>query len=455
MKYFFINALVRTRRGCKGKRDCLPHRLMSANLRSLVPHICHQTRAQEALRVVVFLISHGADARAVNNVGDTPLDIAIRLTRGFSKTRGLLISILDSSKHEVKGGALFIVPGNPRITDMDNEDADGVPEYQCPEVRVRGMRFLPSRRIARARGKREISDTQRDDNRPTPISFTNGVGELTSALPRGDHEALIGGAQYRLAERFSSYRRPRSVQARDTAGAQDPARSRTHVERRRGCNTSIAVMFKDFRMGKSSAVLSNRRTQDRASAISGAQPTTTCTMRRVETTLGRMEARKWPTTSSSYNLSKTNLFHCRRRGNRIDGKEEYVWECTDVYDKRVKRSARGNNNRKGTPSLSNSEALEKISQWLRRSARNASAMPPPSGHAVGGHLTETSSFVAADSRSDIYDALHAIKGESPGELISADRLRGALCRTGQYFQAADMDALLQEIDPKNTGWVAA
>lgn len=105
------------------------------------------------------------------------------------------------------------------------------------------------------------------------------------------------------------------------------------------------------------------------------------------------------------------------------------------------------------PSVPDSEARRQISEWLRESAGTASAVPPATAHGAGEYLVETSSYVAAGRRSDVYKALQAIKGDGRGELISAEKLRTTLCRVGQPLLPNEMDELLQETDPTGTGCV--
>ncbi|CAM9471414.1 unnamed protein product, partial [Scytosiphon promiscuus] len=106
------------------------------------------------------------------------------------------------------------------------------------------------------------------------------------------------------------------------------------------------------------------------------------------------------------------------------------------------------------PSIPDREARRQISEWLRESAGTASAVPPATGHGAGEHLVETSSYVAANRRSEVYNSLQAIKGDGRGELISAERLRAVLCRVGQPLLPNEMDDLLRENDPTGTGYVS-
>ncbi|KAG5175514.1 hypothetical protein JKP88DRAFT_283468 [Tribonema minus] len=66
--------------------------------------------AEGALQLVVYLMARGADARVADGAGRTALDLATRGTAGYPRAQRLLVGVLDSSKYQVEGDALYIVP---------------------------------------------------------------------------------------------------------------------------------------------------------------------------------------------------------------------------------------------------------------------------------------------------------------------------------------------------------
>lgn len=412
-------------------------------------------RAQESLRVIVFLMSHGADARAVNNLGETPLEIGSRLTCGFPKSRSLLLSILDSSKYQSTGGAMFIVPGKPQLISAQDESYDDVSEPQARAVTARGLMFSPSGRNRRAKTKTDIAEFRRPcTSVPALSSLRVGPILKVSVLPRGDHEVALGGLSHCFAASIDSHRR--QYRKHDRLG---PSRGRKGT-RNRGINPSsgggtglstqgreVAVMFSGFRLGKSSAMFmdESKRKGNRTGTVS--RPATSpagfdshmapnsCMEKPLITSWGtnKKTAKQDAWLFSTANKSPKRREYREERGGR---------RRAEISSGHVKPL-----------SMPDSEARRKISGWLRDSAGTASAVPPAAAHGAGEYLVETSSYVAASHRSDVYNALKEIKGKTRGELISNEKLRNILCRIGQPLLTHEMDELLREADPGETGYV--
>lgn len=413
--------------------------------------------------MVVFLMSYGADARAANNVGETPMDIVSRVTSGFPKARKLLVSILDSSKYEVSAGTIFIVPGQPQVTTMEEEsvDEDIMPEHACPPVcGAGGVRFSPSRRNRRARKEQEVLNSRRPPVKAAAAtcSFGRETIERVSALPSGDHETMVGGGRHCLAADLAPPSRGHDRGASRCASAGENvcrttyrcARNPKHggEGERAYRNPEAGVLFKDFRMGRRSAMLVSNPKQPRV--CTGGVPDThlrpaTCPMQdhravrcRTKTVITR------PTTT----IEGFGIKVAKSRGVRRLRRQ---WDTRGACGKKME-AARGSRRNAG-PSVPDSEVRRQISEWLRQSVGTVSVLPPSAGHSVRGHLVETSSFVATGQRSDVYKALRAIKGEGQGELISAEKLQAALCRKGQPLLPEEMNELLREADPCDTGYV--
>ncbi|CAM9623267.1 unnamed protein product, partial [Hapterophycus canaliculatus] len=462
-------------------------------------------RAQEALRVVVFLMSHGADARAVNHLGETPLELGSRLTAGFPKSRSLLLSILDSSKYQVTGGTIFIVPApvdgkaqpaQQQLLESVREDGQGeddelataaVPRGRSADAiagliattTARGVTFSPSRRNRRAKKRYELAKSRLPYVAAAAPSFGEGrcrsgssrrpgnssrTVATTLALPRGDHEAALGGPRHRLAAGHGARC------SRDDFGScgVGGVGAEVGIWRQTSGAGAVGVNFKNYRMGRSSGVFAHGGLKRRRRACASGRPAS-CP----ESTDG----------GDSCGLAQ------RARNNRGDGsgdprsravvaaaaaRNQRRRPATTVVDHRGRTRARsdGKKNKKGRPfaerrgqgvedddgargpSIPDREARRQISEWLRESAGTASAVPPATAHGAGEHLIETSSYVAASRRSEVYKSLQAIKGDGQGELISAERLRSVLCRVGQPLLPNEMDELLRENDPTGTGYVS-
>lgn len=433
---------------------------------------------------MVFLMSHGADARAANHVGETPLELGSRLTGGFPKSRSLLTSILDSSKYQISGGAIFIVPGKPEpLTTLKEHKEDGnyddndvsTPRKPAASTTVRGVTFSPSRRNRRAQKREEIVDSRRPyapspAQKAAPSSGKDG-GRVRNVptLPRGDHETALGGARHRLAAGLACHN-PRNQEGhrlRDLPLPRCSVNSPPH--RRRSAHAShagsaaeetrgqgVGVTFTDFRMGRSSAVLvgGGRRRRGRARAGPAPRPAS-C---RADVDGGRSRR------SAGSVMSRPATANRRTENNRSDGNAAGGSRTSTVGEERRGRGREETRLRKRRtemarpekgrgPSVPDSEARRQIAEWLRETAGTAPAVPPAAGHGSGEYLSETSSYVAVSHRSAVYKALQSIKGDGRGELISADKLRTSLCRVGQPLSPEEMDDLLQEADPERTGCV--
>lgn len=254
--------------------------------------------------MVVFLMSHGADARAVNHLGETPLELGSRLTTGFPKSRTLLMSILDSSKYQITGGTIFIVPEaaasaekkvSPRqqfLASVREEGAAGREDDETTTTRdlrgtaaaasntatARGITFSPSRRNRRARTRYELAKSRLPYVSSTAApsfgegrcrsSRSGGTAAGTPALPRGDHETALGGARHRLAaghgarcsrndaineQEIYSRRGVRTSHGRSGGAG---GRGGGVEVRNRNLTTApaVGVTFKNYRMGRSSGV---------------------------------------------------------------------------------------------------------------------------------------------------------------------------------------------------------
>lgn len=418
-------------------------------------------RAQEALRVVVFLMSHGADARAVNHLGETPLDLASRLTSGFPKSRSLLVSILDSSKYQITGGAVFIVPGKPQLERVYEGNDDETPDPGTSTVTARGVTFSPSQRNRRAKKAEDIANSQRPY---TSVSvgppFDKGRSQRVPALPRGDHETALGGSCHRLAAKLGSRRyRDRSNYRCDPS--RDNAVSGKHSKHTSSVGglvgehprRDVGVVFKNFRMGRSSAVLVSESKRRRARNDTALRPTS-CPVN-----VERREARRGASSLAGRPATSNRTVEKSTNSQTDVGCNKTIWKQAGARDLNRKRRGQQQTATSGREkarafSVPDSEARRQIVEWLRESAGTASAVPPATAHGAGEYLVETSSYVATSRRRDVYKALQAIKGGGRGELVSASKLRGTLCRVGQPLSTNEMDELLREVDPGETGCVS-
>ncbi|CAM9311106.1 unnamed protein product, partial [Ectocarpus sp. 6 AP-2014] len=486
--------------------------------------------AQEALRVVVFLMSHGADARAVNHLGETPLDLGFRLTSGFPKSRSLLLSILDSSKYQIAGGTIFIVPANlPSVKEEatrkeeeeeDDDDDDTVARTTglrgAPPVATagaaavaatsrttapktttaRGVTFSPSRRNRRAKKRYEIAKSRLPyvssaslssaapsfgEGRCRSSSGGGRGGVATPALPRGDHETALGGARHRLAAGHGARCSRNDHNGGAHGGGGLGGRRGGGVAReRRQAGGAGGVHFKDYRMGRSSAVLVSGGGGGGLKRGRGTTRPASCPVRggvdegrgpgtpgsRVANSAkgeGQQRRRRRPATTTpgggtEMSGGSTNN-GCRGDGGaRVVGTRQRHGRRHSARGEQSERPGarrRREEGERAPGSMPDSEARRQIWEWLRESAGTASAVPPAMAHGSGGEiLVETSSYVATGRRSDVYRALQAIKGDGRGELISAEKLRAVLCRVGQPLLPNEMDELLQETDPTGTGYVS-
>ncbi|CAM9591645.1 unnamed protein product [Ectocarpus sp. 12 AP-2014] len=472
--------------------------------------------AQEALRVVVFLMSHGADARAVNHLGETPLDLGSRLTSGFPKSRSLLLSILDSSKYQIAGGTIFIVPANlPSVkeeaTGKEEEDDAGAAaaaaaaaaataRTTAPKTTTaRGVTFSPSRRNRRAKKSYEIARSRLPyvssaslssaepsfgEGRCRSSSGGGRGGIATPALPRGDHETALGGVRHRLAAGHGARCSRNDHYGAHGGGGRGGRGGRGGggaARERRQAGGAGGVHFKDYRMGRSSAVLVSgsggggglKRGRGTARPAScpvpggideGRGPGTPGSRVASSTTgAGQRRWRRRPATTTPGGGTEMREGSCNN-GCRGDGGAGVVGtrqrqggrhSARGEQSERPGVRRRREEGEKASGSMPDSEARRQIWEWLRESAGTASAVPPAMAHGSGGEiLVETSSYVATGRRSDVYRALQAIKGDGRGELISAEKLRAVLCRVGQPLLPDEMDELLQETDPTGTGYVS-
>ncbi|CAN0207243.1 unnamed protein product, partial [Ectocarpus sp. 12 AP-2014] len=463
--------------------------------------------AQEALRVVVFLMSHGADARAVNHLGETPLDLGSRLTSGFPKSRSLLLSILDSSKYQIAGGTIFIVPANlPSVkveaTWKEETDAGAAAaaattaaaaRTTAPKTTTaRGVTFSPSRRNRRAKKRYEIARSRLPyvssaslssaapsfgEGRCRSSSGGGRGGVATPALPRGDHETALGGARHRLAAGHGA-RCSRNDHDGAHGGGGGGRGGGGAAREGRQAGGAGGVHFKDYRMGRSSAVLVSggggglKRGRGTARPASCPVPggidegrgpgTPGSRVASSATGVGQRQRRRPATTTPGGGTEMTggnSNNGCRGDGGaRVVGtRQRHGGRHTARGEQSERPGARRRREEgeRAPGSMPDSEARRKIWEWLRESAGTASAVPPAMAHGSGSEiLVETSSYVATGRRSDVYRALQAIKGDGRGELISAEKLRAVLCRVGQPLLPNEMDELLQETDPTGTGYVS-
>lgn len=467
--------------------------------------------------MVVFLMSHGADARAVNRLGETPLELGSRLTSGFPKSRSLLMSILDSSKYQVSGGTIFIVPAassdakkpSPRKqfvesvreeeAEAEGEDHEKIttedPQGMRNTTTARGVTFSPSRRNHRARKRHELTRSRLPYVSSTAApSFGEGrcrssrAGNTTAgtpALPRGDHEAALGGSRHRLAaghgarcsridpsNEDDNYRRRGATSCGISHGGGGDGGG-ADVRNRPQTGAAVGVTFKNFRMGRSSGVLVGGGFKRRRPTDSAERPSS-CPVRAggVASSGGDTRRRRRPATtnrgdgrerrgdSSSAVLRGgdggggvgTRAASSRHQQRTREGRHAKVGQTHNQRSSARQRNTKKEEEERG-PSVPDSEARRQISEWLRESAGTASAVPPVTAHGAGEYLVETSPYVATGRRSDVYKALQAIKGDGRGELISAEKLRTTLCRVGQPLLPNEMDELLQETDPTGTGYV--
>lgn len=410
--------------------------------------------------MIASLMSNGADARAVNNVGDTPKDVACRLTSGLPKTRKLLISILDSSKYEVSGGIIFIVPGKPQPTRVEKEDAvENLPDPQAI-VRADGVKFSPSRRNQRARTTKEIVKSRQPHTVEKKECFpARAVSKSIPTLPRGDHESAVGGTNHHLAAAFSSRRNMRRQASRYTRNGTDMRPAAADVRDTSGEDQQqpdIGVMFRDMRMVKNSSVLLNRGSKRRRLRAHCESRPITCSAGNSRGQLRDSDVARPTTTGHSTGISSPGIHDHVGSSESWSSRRQQARRRrhTPGGERGMKLAETSNARREKHDTVPDFEARRQISQWLRESAGNVVTVPATGGSRLGGHLTEKSGFVATDDRKEVYRALRTIKGEGRGELISSKRLRAMLCRTGQRLRPEEMNDLLREADPTDTGCVS-
>lgn len=415
-------------------------------------------------------MSHGANARAVNDLGETPLDLASRLTNALPKSHSLLKSILESSKYDTPEDTVFIPSSQPRLSSGEERYGEGDNSIApVPTVTSRGVTLSPSQRDGKESKKQEIVNSWSPQ---TISSITSSFrGGANSAIVRplrpSDDETALDRYRHHFAASFGFHSQnspgkqiggfsrcvsfPGDQQVRVSRGAVAGGGDRfaSKVRRRQ---RGLGIMFNNLRMGKRSTVLvdnckeHSKRFLNASSLRAHVRPRSPKAVRDIprrcrtdaSARLGHLVATTTTTGCSVGARSRrSNLWGERRgEGNRR---------------RQAKASWKGFEKR--SPSVPDREARRWIAEWLRRSTCAATPNPLNKGHGRGEYLIETSPHVATNSRSEVYYALQIIKGGGRGELIKSDKLRETLSTVGQPLSPSEIDELLREADPGQTGWV--
>ncbi|CAM9607563.1 unnamed protein product, partial [Discosporangium mesarthrocarpum] len=420
----------------------------------------NQLQAQDTLRVVIYLMSHGADARVPNALGETPLAMAARCTAGFPRARKLLVSILDSSKYSVEGSAIYVVPGEqthlPSLDEGEEGGLRGLLVDPAPQtVGVGGVTYCRSPQGKRAQvrwgeGKGGVGGR---GTRPTyskthalERNFTRSTGQRWATskpvLPLGDHETALGGSDHRLAALFSSSSKLRRDREGRSAGpahrhpASSPHPRPQSTLAGPGQGEQIGVYFRGYRLGRSSSVPARRALPRprRTTSPPGPRPNT-CPV---------------PKASGGERAGGEGLGEkggCwNRKGNGGGALRGWGGKCEEGgLHQGVRQGVDGHLHR--GPTVSDSEARALISSWIQESVG--------AGRVPGlGDIAERSGYVSFGGREEIYEALRTVRGRGRGELISANRLREVLCHVGQPLQPEEMEDLLRSGDPEETGYLS-
>ncbi|CAM9219709.1 unnamed protein product, partial [Choristocarpus tenellus] len=409
-----------------------------------------QLQAQEALRIVVYLMSHGADAYIVNDIGEDPLSLAARCTAEFPRARKLLVSILDSSRYKADKGALYIEPGNTCLPSLEEEGGvGGLAPAPPTTISVRGVVYSPSRQRCRQgteqvrqqnRPLRNLSSAQYSQKRS--IVGWRAPNLLNSPsvapLPVGDHENILGGPQHRLATALTSkgnslerkcHRLPDLLGTQNTGG---------QVER--GVRkVPISVFFKEYRLGRNSSVPTKCLGRQMVKSFRGRRPKSCPEQLSPEGGGGRSQSER----GRLGRLGAKKGLH-----PKSSPLNQSIKQRTQAKTSATKsESQRNQKHEQNVPSVSDMEARAMISSWIRENAKLVSIPKMES-------FTEGSPHVSFGSRAEIYQALRTIKGDGWGELIPAQNLRTALCTVGQPLETSEMDGLLESGDPAKTGYIS-
>lgn len=418
-------------------------------------------------------MSHGANARAVNHLGETPLDLASRLTNGLPKSHNLLKSILDSSKYDTAEDTVFIASSQPRLSSVEERYGEGYNSIApVPTVTSRGVTLSPSKRDGKESKTQKIVNTWGPQTISSITSSFRGGANSTNVHPvrLRDDEIALDRDRHRLAaasgfhsqnssekqsggfSRCVSFPGDRQVRVSIGAGARGDDRSASKVRRRR---RGLGIMFDKLKMGKRSAVLGydckehGKRVLNASSLRAHVRPRSPKDVRdnprrHKASSCARLGHLVAPSSSSTTTGCSVGASSCRsnqwgeRRGEGNRRRQAKVsWKG---FEKR-------------SPSIPDREARRLIAEWLRRRTCAAAPNPLAEGYRRGEYLIETSPYVATNCRSEVYNALQAIKGGGRGELIRSGKLRVTLSTVGQTLSPSEIDELFREADPGQTGWV--
>lgn len=392
-------------------------------------------RAQEAVRLAVFLMSHGANTNAVNNVGETPLDIASRMTADFPKAQRLLLSILDPGEYGPKGVFSAAVPSIAKLGSTE-EFFIGTPGSLPPH----------------ALGTRGTPETRPQNRTAPPVTSAGGRGS-PAPIPPVTYDSR-SGLPFQTAPIFApgrASRRPCDKGITNELYRRGRGQGSTGGEERQ--KAPRGMVFKDMKMCRSSLLLAGGCAGVKAAKNRGRRPTT-CVLG-VKTAPRGISARGRPVTTAGESASGARWPSFPQKGTEAKRRGLGIGQSRDASGVRATHPTRGTAPHKRSPAVPDCEARREISQWLQQAAQGTPPVAPPARYNVTGYLTEKSPFVATGSRVEVYRALRLIKGGGPGELISVDKLRYALCRTGQPLLPEEMDSFLRKADPGNTGYVTA
>lgn len=365
---------------------------------------------------------------------------------------------------------MFFVSGQPRLSSVDERYGEGDASIAPgPTVTSRGVTLSPSQRDGKESKKQEIDNSWRPQ---TISSITSSFrGRANSVIVRplrpSDDETALGREHHRFAasfgshsqispgkqdggfSRFVSFPGDQRIRVSRGTGAGGGGRPALKVRRRQ---RGLGIMFDNFRMETRSAVLADdykehsKRVPDASSLRAHVRPRSPKDVRD-----NQRRCRTGACARLGHLVATTTTRDCVVGASSRRGKHWGEREGEENRRRQAKAWWKGFEKR--SPSVPDREARRRIAEWLRQSACTASPNPLAKAHGRGEYLIETSPYVATNSRSEVYNALQVIKGGGRGELIRSDKLRVTLSTVGQALSPSEIDELLREADPGQTGWV--
>ncbi|CAM9418210.1 unnamed protein product [Chrysoparadoxa australica] len=436
-----------------------------------------KVKAQEALRVVIYLMAHGADPHLTNALGETPMDAAVKGTKAFPKAKKLLCGILESSEVEASGSALYVVANKKKLDHELTEVDEWAAEKDPPTVHANGSKFQAcrasdqrskSKSKVKHKGKgkaaarawsgagcdegepskqplRHVDDRSLDSSVKTfkgvPVSRMWNIGTPTvrpsQAVPK-----MMGSRPISPLPVQSRRRAVIEAQTRETG----LVRSRGPGQRRAktaqpllGTATwaSVGVAFKDLRFGNTRVVNvgeSGRRA-------------------RTAPAMGSVRAASGNEAMTMGNAKEAMPMACYSDGGGGGGRGAGGGAVSSRG--RRQRGAitgsRASKRQQGAPpsakGVANTAAARIINHWMKESAKATKY--------TGGNLSETSRFVSFSSQGEVYDALCLLKGSrGGGELMPVGTVTRYLSSVGEALLPEELERFKKDADPTNCGYIS-